>query len=272
MSQTGPASERRGFLQRFLIAVAGLSTLSRKSAAEPVATPGNGIQASGVPLLTHMRMGNAPSQPLDTMVLFERGDDNNGRAMTHEVLSLIHQEKGKNSYPWTLYTSLESHHEKGDACVICSRLHKHGPGWSSGVHSEVFNHSNGVALGMNIEMNTDYAGPEATEIIGLNIQAVSGVRPMQSGIQVHNNVESGSPTFETAIKLKGGGKTGIDMQGKYDTGLNMHQNTIRLAEGACIELEDTGRIRVRYKSGRIEFLNGDKCFGHLDVSGDDHAL
>src|SRR5207249_8281923 len=105
----------------------------------------------------HMRQGNPPSQPLDSMMVFERGDDNNGRAMTHEVMSLIHQEKGKNSYPWTLYTSLETHHETGDACVICSRLHKHGPGWSTGIHSEVFNHARAVALGANIEMTNDYA-------------------------------------------------------------------------------------------------------------------
>src|SRR6266542_1790534 len=84
---------------------------------------------------THMRQGDPPSQPLDTMLLFERGDNNNARPMTHQVLSLIHQEKGKSSYPWTLYISLETHHEQGDACAICSRLHKHGPGWSTGIHS-----------------------------------------------------------------------------------------------------------------------------------------
>src|ERR1035437_4155314 len=102
-------------------------------------------KATGEPVTTRMRQGEPPGQPLDTMLLFERGDDNNGPAITHEVLSLIHQEKGKHSYPWTMYASLETHHETGDACVVCSRLHKHGPGWSSGLHSEVFNHSLGVA-------------------------------------------------------------------------------------------------------------------------------
>jgi hypothetical protein len=38
------------------------------------------------------------------------------------------------------------------------------------------------------------------------------------------------------------------------------------------ELEETGRIKFRYRAGRIEFLNGEKCFGHLDVNGDDHGL
>ena len=37
---------------------------------------------------------------------------------------------------------------------------KHGPGWSSGLHSEVFNHSRAVAFGVNIEMSNDYSGAE----------------------------------------------------------------------------------------------------------------
>jgi hypothetical protein len=55
-------------------------------------------------------------------------------------------------------------------------------------------------------------------------------------------------------------------------GLNLHDNHIRLNEGACVELDGKGQIKVRYKNNRIEFLNGDRCFGHLDVSGEDHVL
>src|SRR5512141_2773212 len=134
-----PSSGRRRFLLTGLISlIAGLFGGRTTAAAT--------TKAKGAPVTTRMRQGEPPTQPLDTMLLFERGDDNNDRAMTHEVLSLIHQEKGKQSYPWTMYASLEPHHETGDACVVCSRLHKHGPGWSSGLHSEVFNHSRGVAL------------------------------------------------------------------------------------------------------------------------------
>jgi hypothetical protein len=220
---------------------------------------------------TRMRQGNPPSQPLDTMVLLERGDDSKGNAITHEVLSLIHEEKGKNSYPWTLYTSLETHHETGDACVICSRLHKRGPGWSTGIHSEVFNHARAVALGANIEMSSDYDGPEETHVIGLNIQASGGKRPMQFGIQVHDH-ESHPNTFETAVGLNGKGKTGLDLRGKFGVGINARSNTIRVDEGTCIELDGKGEIKIRYRKGRIEFLNGEKCVGHLDVSGEDHAI
>jgi len=189
--------------------------------------------------------------------------------MTHEVLSLIHEEKGKNSYPWTIYAGLDTYHEGGDACVLCARLHKHGPGWSTGLHSEVFNHGRMVAIGVNVEMSNDFEGPEPTVVVGVNIQATHGSRPMQYGIQIHNGEAN---YFETGIGLNGRGKHGIDMGGKYDVGLNMQNNNIRLNEGACVELDGEGKIRFRYKEGRIEFLNGEKVFAHLDVNGEDRAL
>ncbi|HOC56967.1 MAG TPA: hypothetical protein PKI20_15225 [Verrucomicrobiota bacterium] len=255
------SSGRRQFLATgFISLIAGLFG-SRSAAAATT-------KSTGEPVTTRMRRGDPPVQPLDTMLLFERGDDNNGRAMTHEVLSLIHQEKGKHSYPWTLYASLETHHETGDACVVCSRLHKHGPGWSSGLHSEVFNHSRGVALGANIEMSNDYTGSEEITAIGLNIQAVGGSVPMQHGIQIHD----GANHFQTAIHLKGKGTTGVDLPGNFQVGVNLRNNNLRLNEGACVELDGKGKIRLRYKNDRIEFLNGDRCFAHLDVNGPDHAI
>jgi hypothetical protein len=201
------------------------------------------------------------------MLLFERGDENRDHPGTHEILSLIHQERGKVSFPWTVYASLETHHEDGDACVLCSRLHKHGPGWSSGLHSEVFSHGRAVALGVNVEMTNDYAGPEPQQVIGVNIQALKSPRPMQHGIQIH-----GEGQFDTGIGLNGHGKVGLDLAGKYGVGVNARGNTIRVDEGTCIELDGKGQIRLRYVNGRIEFLNGEKCFGHLDVNGADHAL
>jgi hypothetical protein len=260
MNNIPSLAPRRRFLLAGLISVIGGFFGLRAKAATSI--------NNGEPVSTRMRQGEVPVQPLDTMLLFERGDENNGRAITHEVLSLIHVEKGKNSYPWTLYSSLETHHETGDACVVCARLHKHGPGWSSGLHSEVFNHSRAVALGVNIEMSSDYTGHEATNVIGLNIQAVGGHAPMQHGIQIHD----GANHFETGIHLKGQGTTGIDLAGTYRVGLNLQSNHLRLNEGACVELDGKGQIKFRFKNNRIEFLNGERCFGHLDIGAEDHAL
>ncbi|MDB6059818.1 MAG: hypothetical protein JWO95_3662 [Verrucomicrobiales bacterium] len=121
---------------------------------------------------------------------------------------------------------------------------------------------------MNIEMSNDYAGTEESQVIGLNIQAVGGPTPMRHGIQIHD----GQNHFQTGIHLKGKGTTGVDLAGNYDVGINLRNNNVRLNEGACVELDGKGQIKIRYKNNRIEFLNGDRCIGHLDVNGEDHAL
>lgn len=224
---------------------------------------------SGEVLHTDFSQGLPPIEPLDTLIRFQRSDTSAGRAMTHEILSLIHEEKGPNSYPWTIYSHLTTHHETGDACVHCSRLTKNGPGWSSGLHSEAFNHAPGVALGVNVEMTNHHAGPADAMVIGVNVQA-HGPEPCQIGIQVHD-WEDGQ--FEKAIALTGArGKVGLDIAGRYGVGVHSHGNSIRVSEGTCVEFDDEGKIRMRYRNGRIEFLNGDRCVGHIDVAGEDHAL
>lgn len=223
----------------------------------------------GEPLFTDYAWNLPPIEPLDTMIRFQRSDDNNDRAMTHEILSLIHEEKGKNSYPWTIYSHLTTHHENGDACVLCSRLTKYGPGWSSGLHSEVFNHERGVALGVNIETTNHVPVSGGSLVIGMNVQA-HGPQPCQIGIQVHD-FEDGF--YQKAIALNNKkGDVGLDIGGKYNVGIHAHSNTIRVSEGTCIEFDDEGKIKMRYQNGRIEFLNGDKCIGHINVNGEDHEL
>jgi len=266
---TTTSPRRRNFLS---IAFASLIALFAKQSA--ASTTDDNV------VTRHMRRGNPPTQPLDTMLLFERGDENNDRAMTHQVLSLIHQEKGKDSYPWTLYTSLETHHENGDACVHCARLHKFGPGWSAGVHSEVFNHARAVALGVNIEMSNDFvpragndadAGGDWTKVIGLNIQAVAGPSPMQYAIHIHDKDGAGAH-FETGIGVMGKGKVGIDLAGDYETGIYTRGNNIRLGDGACIELDDKGEVKIRYRDGKIEFLKNDRRIAFIDTAAADHAI
>ena len=103
--------------------------------------------------------------------------------------------------------------------------------------------------------------------IGLNVQG-KGPKDCQYGIQIHD----GGGSFERGIGLNGKGKVGLDLGGEFGVGVNAGRNSIRVAEGTCIELEETGRVRLRYRAGRIEFLNGDKCVGHIDVGGQDHVI
>lgn len=262
----GGSTNRRGFLLKGLLAFVGSMFGGRALAAEEVKGSSE-LVTEGEVLKTSVYKGRPPLEPLDTMIRFERSDENKGRAMTHEILSLMHEEKGRNSYPWTIYAHLTTHHVEGDACVLCSRLTKENAGWSCGLHSEVFSSGRAVALGVNVEMTNRYPGPEPTQVIGINIQA-QGPYDCQYGIQVHDNAGH----FDKAIGLNGQGKVGLDLGGRFGTGIHTHSNSIRLDEGACIELEGTGRVRIRYSSGRIEFMNGDRCVGHIPVDGEDHRM
>lgn len=257
---------RRSFIWKGILALsAGL--IGRKALAADQQPDEGPLTTEGQVLKSSVYKGRPPIEPLDTMIRFERSDNTTGTVGTQEILSLMQEQKGNGtSYPWTIYAHLTTHHTGGDACVLCSRLTKNGPGWSCGLHSEVFNHSRAVALGMNIEMTNYYTEPKDALVIGMNIQMLPG-QPMQYGIQVH-----GEGQVEKGIGLNGKGDTGLDLGGKYATGINTHGNTIRVDEGTCIELDGKGSVKMRYLNGRIEFLNGDKCVGHLDMFGEDHAM
>ncbi|MGB9619048.1 MAG: hypothetical protein ACPL7K_01395 [Armatimonadota bacterium] len=259
------STDRRGFLTRALLASAG-AIFGGKALAEEKKSGSPALVTEGEVLKTRVSQGRPPVEPLDTMIRFERSDENTGRAMTHEVLSLIHEEKGNQSYPWTIYAHLTTHHVEGDACVLCSRLTRNGAGWSTGLHSEVFNYARAVALGVNVEMTNNYTGTEPTQVIGVNVQILPG-QACQYGIQVH-----GEGPVEKSIGLNGRGKVGLDLGGRFDVGIHARWNSIRLDEGTPIELDGTGRLKMRYLNGRIEFLNGEKCIGHIDANGEDHEL
>lgn len=259
-------STRRNFLRNAIVALAGGLVGKRALAADEPAAPTT-MKAIGEPLKNHMIKGSPPTEPLDTMLLFERSDNSTERTMTHEVLSLIHEEKGNKSHPWTIYSHLTTSHVEGDACVHCSRLTKNGPGWSSGLHSEVFSHNRGVALGVNVEMSNHYTGNEPTQIYGINLLASHG-GPCDMAVHIH----AADSHWKTAIGIDGKGEAGIDMTGSYGVGVNMRSNNIRLDEGSCIELDSAGKVRIRYKAGRIEFLNGETCVGHILMDGKDHEV
>ena len=121
INNQGHPRHRRGFLSAALASLAACVFAKESPAA-----------ATDDVVKTHMRKGDPPSQPLDTMLLFERGDENNdpARAMTHQVLSLIHEEKGKHSYPWTMYASLATLAARCESMPVFqeTRLAFHPPG------------------------------------------------------------------------------------------------------------------------------------------------
>lgn len=252
---------RRGFIRALLIAALGALSAAAARAKEAVQT--RRWSADGEVLRQRVSLGEPPVEPLDTLLHFRRSDANDGRATTHEILSLTHEEKGKNSYPWTLYAHLDTHHETGDACVVCARLHKYGPGWSAGLHSEVFAHNRAVALGANIEMSNDYPGTERTQVYGVNIQSIpASPRPGDVGLNIH-----GPGGWKQAIHIESKGEVAIDVNGEYPIGLDLHGKDLVLDRGGSVILDRSAGIRIRCREGVIEFLKGDHCFARLNTDG-----
>jgi hypothetical protein len=257
---------RRGFLRSLLITALGGLAAAAARAKEAVET--RRWSASGEVLHQRVSLGEPPFEPLDTMMHFRRADENNGKAITHEVLSLTHEEKGKSSYPWTLYAHLDTHHETGDACVVCARLHKYGPGWSTGLHSEVFAHNRAVSLGANIEMFNDYRGGDPTQVYGVNIQSIlSSPVPGDVGLNIH-----GAGGWKKAIQIDSKGEVAIDVKGDYPTGLDLHGKDLVLDRGGSLILDRAARIRIRCQDGVIEFLKGDRCFARFKTDGAQREL
>jgi hypothetical protein len=180
----------------------------------------------------HMRKGNPQVVPLDTMILFERGDTTNTTG-TREVLSIIHEDNASQAFPWTIYAQLTTHHTAGggDATILNTRLLKYGTGWSAGLHSEVFNYNSGVALGCNIEM-ANGVDPANTTVAGLHILAreatYANPNPKQSNYGILIQDESTTCAFRTGIGIRGKGNVGIDFENSsYNIGIDMRSNKIK---------------------------------------------
>jgi len=258
---------RRSFLGAALSAALGALSAAAARAREALETEGR-LTSSGQILRTEVSLGDPPREPLDTMIHFRRSDDNRGRAITHQILSLTHEEKGTHSYPWTVYAHLGTHHEEGDACVLCSRLHKYGPGWSSGLHSEVFNHNRAVSIGVNVEMGNDYEGKEPTRIIGVNVQAV-GPLPADHGIHIHD----GNGRFRKGLGIEGACDVAIELRGKHAVRMDMGGCQLRLGDGGEIALDGKGEVILRYRDGAVQFLRGGRVCASipLEASADEEA-
>jgi hypothetical protein len=254
---------RRGFLISALSAALGAVSAAAARAQHALETEGR-LTTKGQILRTEVSLGDPPREPLDTMIHFRRSDDNRERAITHQILSLSHEEKGSHSYPWTVYAHLGTHHEVGDACVLCSRLHKYGPGWSSGLHSEVFNHNRAVSIGVNVEMGNDYTGKEPTQIIGVNVQAV-GPLPADHGIQIHD----GNGRFRKGLGIEGSCDVAIELRGKHRVGLDMGGCQLRLGDGGEIALDGKGEVLMRYRDGSVEFLRGGRVCARIPLASED---
>ena len=259
---------RESFLKNGLLAVFSLVAGAQcvaSAADEPVENP----QVYPKPedaLPFRFVQGTLDIPPLDTPILWAR-EQLNPQFCTHELLCLVMEEHHENSYPWVQYNQLTTDHTGGDAVVFYSRLHKQGPGWSCGNHSEVFSSNWGVGIGVNIEVSNNYEGEEGFNGIYGSVILGLGKRKPKSGILI-----SGEPGFINGIELNAQHDTGIDLDCQADVGINLHDNRLRLNEGAWLDLDAEGNVRMRYFEGNLEFWNGEQRVAHLPMTGEDRAL
>ena len=258
MSEAPGAQPRRSFFRSALLpvfaaVVGGGSRLEAQEEPPAAVTP-------------RFIVGQPEIPPLDSPLVFAREGTNNTGG-TVEVLSLIQEERGDKCFPWTLYAQLRTRHTEGDAVVYYARLHRDGPGWSSGFHSEVFSRNWGVGIGMNIEVANQYEGDEGFNgVIGIEMQSL-GPRRALAGLQIE-----GVGGFETLVRLRADAQTGIDLAGQCEVGLNLHRSSLRLDAGGWIELDQGGQVRLRYQDGQIEFFRGERRIAYLPVNAEDHEL
>lgn len=211
---------------------------------------------------------------------------------THMLMSLQHLNEvppDSTSYPWSLFVNLDTNHDRGDAVGSIVNLWKRGSGWSTAYHADVFAYGSGAAIGSNIE--TYDLGEDRSHLIGLNVQ--NKAHRGSAGLQVQTGpLPESHPWWEpgmdggwnAGLRLSGmpgaghyrtgiefdrytHGRYGLRMLGRFETGIDLGDNSLRVNGGVPIELDGRSGVALRYNPdlARIEFVSGDHTIAWLDV-------
>ncbi len=202
-----------------------------------------------------------PLPPLDSAITYRRGQEKDtAPGYTQQILSLIHDVKAKQAFPWPLYIQLTTAHDRGDAVGATVRLTGSGAGWSTGFHTETFhNAGTGTTIGVNIEPHKTVATGRS---IGMNIQAVDwvmeGQAPPRTTIDEAINIQTAPKArFRDGLRFDEGSKGGraIAIDGKWETGLDLGTAGIDFGGKDGVRLAwNTERKRVEFRdrqSGKV---------------------
>ncbi|MDZ7791651.1 MAG: helix-turn-helix domain-containing protein [Xanthomonadales bacterium] len=218
---------------------------------------------------------------------------------THSLMSLQQHNDvppETTSFPWTFFLNLDTNHDRGDAVGSIVNLHKRGAGWAAAYHADVFAHGPGAAIGSSIE--TYDMGDERSYLVGLNVQnkAHQGAAALQvqtgplpenhpwwapgmdgswmAGLRLAGMPGAGH--YRTGIEFDRHthGRRGLWMRGQFDIGLDLGQNSIRMAGGVPLELDGQAGVALRHNPGnnRIEFLHEGEVIAWLATSRRDVNL
>jgi hypothetical protein len=253
------------------------------------------IASAGCPLTQYMGFDEPLSPPpLDTAIRFDRRSEVNVPGYTHEIVSLIAEHHQPNSFCWPLYIELhatdhpDAVQDTAQSVGATVRLYNPGPGWAASYHTDLIHQSNGVSLGVNVELTRD--GAPGGTALGVNIQNtahsnVAGDAAVQiQGADGHgwNDGVRVDSVCGTAVHLLNSrasavaGERGVWLEGRYDVGLDLGANNLRMEAGQRILLEGTSQVYLRYNpdNGRIEFVYEPRgVVGYIEVgTSTEHAL
>lgn len=243
--------------------------------------------------------GFAPiNAPLDYR-RFNAAPNPESSGATHMLMSLQHQNRvppDSLSFPWAFFVNLDTNHDRGDGVGSIINLWNRGSGWSSAYHADVFAVGDGPAIGANIE--TLDLGEERAYVVGVNVQNKAHRANVGMQVQTGPLPEShrwwepgmdggwltgfrlagmpGAGYYRTGIEFDRHthGRRGIWMRGQFDTGIDLGGNSLRMNEGARLELDADSAIALRFnrERERIEFLEGNSVIAWIDVGARDINL
>jgi hypothetical protein len=222
--------------------------------------------------------------PLDSGVTWARRDVANvGAGYTNEILSLISDNAQKNSYSWPLYIELrgttnpqaDMNTSQSAGSVVRLFNQSTGSPWMVGFHSEIWHaqdpsfspvHAHGTSIGFNCEVGRK--GSTGTTV-GVNIQNVShSTGDADSAVQIQSSTGGG---WANGILFQGvdriAGNIGINFgTAKYNLGIDLADNGLRLNANQKIILERFGTVWIQYNSdtGHVELYKDSKLVKNLD--------
>jgi len=277
----GGKLDRRSLLKMGAAMVASALALQSKPAE---ADTSGGIELYAEENFTDPVTGFAATTshpPLSGPVTWTKAADSPGLNGTNEILSLIFHATANapNVIPYPLYVQLTTASPNGNQVGINSTLFQQGASsnpWAATVHVEPHQQSgstsNATLIGVNVETTQETGASGRT--IGVNILAVGGNCSQAINIQTGAGSAANPAMFpathassrasiETGIRFEAnaaGGKAGgkaIWIEGKYDLGLDMEDNHIKLNTGARIYLDTNYSyyLRLNPRTLHLEFCH-----------------
>jgi hypothetical protein len=211
--------------------------------------------------------------PLDCPVVWQRRHTAaSGPGATHGILSLVAESATDTAYPWPLYIQLTTSHNHGDAAGASVRLTQTGNGWGAAFHTDLYHQGGGTSIGANVEVTKK---TDAGRAIGVNIQSKGAKTDEAIHIQT---APSGSQegSWETGVHFEKSckGNRAIWIEGAWDTGLDLGANSLAMAAGSRVYLEDTRQVSLTFnaEAKRVEFRHGDSVIGYLALDQPPHQL